>query len=139
MFIALLSVLNAFLFIFTSTHIEFNRLLTHGETLQSDFWNSWSSFIINGNMKYIGYVFLFTALIIILLTLFKKRKYDEYQVNVLGRCIMLAGLVTLLLLPIALIIILSDPNYAVATILFLLTAQWTSVLIMDIVYTVKYM
>ena len=37
MFISLMSAVYSFLFIFTSNHIEFLRLLSNSDTLQSDF------------------------------------------------------------------------------------------------------
>lgn len=136
--ISLVSAFYALLFIFTSNHVEFIRLFSHSKTLTSDFWNSWSTFIQNGNMKYIGYVIIALTLTIIFLTVFRKQKYDEYQVNILAKGFIAAGVITILMLPFALLLVLSDNNYSIETLFLLLTVQWLGVLIVDLIYTAKY-
>lgn len=137
LFISIVSILYACIFIFTSNHIEFVRLLSHSNTLNG-FWNSWSNFIANGNMKYIGYIIIALAIAIVILTLFRKQKYDEYQVDILVQGLIAAGIITILLLPVALLLILSDPNYAIETMFLLLTIQWVGTLIVDLIYMAKY-
>lgn len=63
LFVVLLSVFHAFIFIFTTNHPEFHRLLAEKNTLQG-FWNEYSAFVAAGNMKYIGYLLLFLSLVI---------------------------------------------------------------------------
>lgn len=138
-FIGLMSAIYSFLFIFTSNHIEFLRLLPNTNTLQSDFWNGWSAFIREGNMKYIGYVIIILTLIILISILFKPtKKYDEYQISILSKCLIVAGLLTILMIPIVMIQILSDPSYAIVTIFLFAVIQWVSVLIIDMIYVIKY-
>lgn len=137
LFISVISAFCALLFIFTSNHVEFIRLFSHSKTLNSDFWNSWSTFIQNGNMKYIGYVIIALTIAIIFLTVFRKQKYDEYQVNILAKGFITAGIITVLMLPIALLLVLSDRNYAIETMFLLLTIQWIGVLVVDLIYTAK--
>jgi hypothetical protein len=136
--VSVVSAIYAFIFIFTANHIEFVRLLSHANTLNSSFWNSWSAFIIKGGMKYIGYAILAITAAIVALTIFRKRKYDEYQVNILARGFIIAGVITVLLLPVALILVLSDKNYAIESMFLLLTIQWLGVLAVDLVYAVKH-
>ena len=88
-------------------------------------------------MKYIGYAILAITAAIVALTIFRKRKYDEYQVNILARGFIIAGVITVLLLPVALILVLSDKNYAIESMFLLLTIQWLGVLTVDLVYAVK--
>lgn len=137
LFVSFVSALYACLFIFTSNHVEFVRLLTHSNTL-SDFWNSWSAFIANGNMKYVGYIIIALAITIVILTLFRKQKYDEYQVNILAKGLIAARIIAILFLPVALILVLSDPNYVIETMFLLLTIQWIGTLIVDLIYSAKY-
>src|SRR5690554_3946212 len=93
LFIGLMSAIYSFLFIFTSGHIEFLRLLSKSKTLQSDFWNIWSDFIRAGNMKHIGYIIIALTLIIFLLMIFKRvEKYDEYQISILSKSLITAGI-----------------------------------------------
>ena len=137
-FIGVMSAIYSFIFIFTSNHIEFLRLLSNTNTLQSDFWNGWAAFIRGGNMKYIGYAIIILTLIILISVLSKARKrYDEYQISILSKCLIVVGLLTILMIPIFMIQILSDPSYAIETIFLFGVVQWVSVLIMYTIYVIK--
>lgn len=138
MFISLMSAVYSFLFIFTSNHIEFLRLLSNSDTLQSDFWNGWSDFIKVGNMRYIGYAIIILTLVILLIMLIKPtKKYDEYQISILSKSLVVAGVLSILIIPIIMIMILSDPNYAIETIFLFAVIQWFVVLVTDIIYVIK--
>lgn len=78
------------------------------------------------------------AIIVLALTIFRKQAYDEYQINILSKFLMVSGLITILVLPLVLILILSDPNYAIETVLLFLTIQWLGVLVVDLIYLIKY-
>jgi len=138
-FVSLLSICYASIFIITSGHMEFTRLLSHSKTLKSDFWNGWSAFIEAGNMKYIGYLILVLAAIIALLAIAKRKKYDEYQTNILFRCFGVIGIFTVFMLPLILLLILSDRNYAIEFLFFLLTLQWLGFLITDTICLIKFL
>lgn len=138
MFISLMSAVYSFLFIFTSNHIEFLRLLSNSDTLQSDFWNGWSDFIKAGNMRYIGYAIIILTLVILLIMFIKPtKKYDEYQRSILSKSLVVAGVLSILIIPIIMIMILSDPNYAIETIFLFAVIQWFVVLVTDIIYVIK--
>lgn len=137
-FIIIMSTVYSFLFIFTSDHIEFLRLTSKSKTLQSDFWNGWSDFIREGNMKYLGYIIIGLTIIILLLMIFKRiKKYDEYQVSILSRSLIIAGVLSIISVPIIMILLLSDPNYAIETIFLFSVIQWFGVLISDLIYVVN--
>ena len=128
----------SFLFIFTSNHIEFLRLLSNSDTLQSDFWNGWSDFIKAGNMRYIGYAIIILTLVILLIMFIRPtKKYDEYQRSILSKSLVVAGVLSILIIPIIMIMILSDPNYAIETIFLFAVIQWFVVLVTDIIYVIK--
>lgn len=138
LFVGLMSAVYSFLFIFTSNHIEFLRLLSKSKTLQSNFWNGWSDFIRAGNMKYLGYIILGLTLVILVLMLFKRtKKYDEYQVNILSRSLLVAGVLSIMMIPIIMIMLLSDPNYTIETIFLFASVQWGGVLVSDLTYVIK--
>jgi hypothetical protein len=133
-----MSAIYSFLFIFTSNHIEFLGLLSKPETLNSPFWNEWSEFIRAGNMKYIGYLIILLTIIIFVLALFKKTKnFDEYQISILSKSLIVAGLLSILMIPIIMILILSDTNYTIATMFLFVTIQWVSVLIVYLIYILR--
>ena len=113
-------------------------MLANG-TLQSPFWNSWSSFIEAGNMKYLGYTMIALTVIILFTMLIKKQKrYDEYQLSILKKLLVIVGIVSLIMLPIVLLILLSDPNYLIETLFLFAAIQAFSVLLSNLVYTFKY-
>ena len=134
-FIGFMSAIYSFLFIFTSNHIEFLRLFSKKKTLQSDFWNGWSDFIRAGNMRYIGYAIIILTLIILLLMLLKRTKnYDEYHLSMLSKSLIIAGVLSILVIPIIMILIMSDPSYTIETIFLFAVVQWLGVLTADLVY-----
>ncbi len=128
----------AIVFILTTTHLEFERILNHCQTLDSAFWNSWSMFLRQGKLKYVGYIYIAAAICIIILSFIRKKNYDEYQVGILTTSFIATGFVLLLLFPTALLLVLSDPNYAVETILFLIVLHWSVFLIANLIYAVKW-
>lgn len=79
----------------------------------------------------------FLALIIVIISFIRKRDYDEYQTGILEKGIMVMGIVMVLLFPIALILVLSDPLYCIETLMFLVVAHWFIVLVADLIYVIK--
>lgn len=136
--VSAISLIYAAIFILTNGHLEFERMLNHGQTLNSSFWNGWAAFLRQGNLMYIGYVYIAITVFIVILSVLRKRGYDEYQAGILTTGFVSAGLVLLLLFPVALILVLSDPNYAIETILFLIVAHWSAFLIADLAYAVRW-
>ena len=126
------------LFYFTANHMELNSMLANG-TLNSSFWNGLTQFIGAGNMKYVSYIMLLLLAVFLAVTLFKQQKrYDEYQMSILTKLIIVAGVVSMIMLPLMFFMVLSDPNYLVETLFLFITVQWLSVLIGNVFYTIKY-
>lgn len=136
--IAVISLFYAAVFILISGHVEFERILNHANTLDCAFWNTWSVFLKQGNMKYIGYAYVAVTLGILAVSFAGKQNYDEYQVSILGKGVMVMGIAMTALFPIALLLVLSDPSYAIETLMFLVVVHWSAVLIADLVYTIKW-
>ena len=139
--ITLLSIFYATIFIITSGHIEFQNILNHGQTLNSAFWNSWARFLQQGNLKYMGYIYSAVAICILVLSFVRKKNYDEYQAGILATSFIITCIVLLLLFPIVLISVMSDPNYAVEaveTLLFLVVSHWSVFLLLNLFYFVKW-
>lgn len=135
--IALFSVFYAVVFIVSSNSIEFTRLLDHSTTLNSGFWNNWSDFLKQGNLQYIGYLYILLAILIIIFSIVKHRSYDEYERSLLGKGILASGIAMMFLLPLCFLLVLSDPNYSIESIVFLIVAHWSIVLIADLVFVIK--
>ncbi len=136
--IAVLSVFYALVLIVTSGHLEFQRVLGHGKTLNSPFWNGWSAFVRQGNLKYVGYGFIAAAICIFLLSLVRKKRYDEYQAGIIATGLIVTGAALLLLFPTALLLIMSDPNYAVEALIFLVVVHWSVFLFVSLICSIKW-
>lgn len=136
--IAAISALYAVMFSLISGHVEFDRILEHANTLNSAFWNAWTVFLKQGNLKYIGYSYLVVTIVIVIASFAKRRNYDEYQTSILGKGIMVMGIALVALFPIALLLVLSDPQYAIETVMFLVVVHWAIVLIADSVLVLQW-
>ena len=136
--ISFISVFYAFIFILITGHLEFKRILEHADTLNSPFWNKWSAFLKQGNIKYIGYVYIALTLAIVILSFIRKRDYDEYQTGILEKGIMVMGAALVLLFPMSFLLVLSDPRYSVETLVFLVVVHWSIVLIADLIYVIRW-
>lgn len=135
--ITVVSIFYALVFIIISGHIEFGRMLNHAETLNSAFWNGWSDFLKQGNMKYIGYLYIVISLVIVIISIVRKKDYDEYQTGILEKGIIVMGIALMFLFPIALLLVLSDSSYCIETMMFLIVVHWSVVLIVDLIYVIR--
>lgn len=134
----LITAFYALVFILTSGHMEFERMLHHTDTLNHAFWNAWSAFLTQGSLKYIGYAYLVLAAAIVILSLVRKQNYDEYQVGILEKGFLVSGIVMVCLFPAALLLVFSDANYAVEALTLLVVLHWSAVLIADLAYVIKW-
>ena len=136
--IAVISLFYAAMFSLVSGHAEFDRILDHANTLDSAFWNAWTVFLKQGNLKYIGYAYIAVTLVIVIASFAKGRNYDEYQASIFGKGIMVMGIALLALFPIAFLLVLSDPQYAIETVMLLVVVHWSIVLIVDSVLVLQW-
>lgn len=104
----------------------------------NSFWNSWTIFLLKGNLKYLGYIYILLAFAVVTLSFTRKRDYDEYQTGILEKGLVIAGIVMILIFPLALLLVLSDSNYSIETLVFLVVSHWTTVLIADLSYVIKW-
>lgn len=134
----IISLIYGAIFILISGNPEFEGMLNHSNTLNSTFWNNWSSFLRQGDLKYIGYLYIALAVCMITLSFLRKKNYDEYQAGILSGSLVSTGLFLLFLFPITLLLVLSDPNYAVEAVLLLIVAHWSVFLMTNLIYAVKW-
>ncbi len=135
-FISFLSCIYAFIFIITASHMEFNRLFKNTHVLNG-FWRDFAEFIKVGNMKYIGYITLLLVFIIMILSLFKKGVYDEYQTAILLKGLTIAGFVSIILTPILIISVVSVPQSAIPTAFLFVLIQWVPLVVCDVVFLIR--
>ncbi len=135
--ITIISAFYAFVFILSSGHLEFERILNHSMTLNSTFWNAWNAFLKQGNLKYIGYSYIVLTAAIIVISVTRKPDYDEYQTGILEKGLMVSGIAMVFLFLLAFLLILSDHGYAVELITFLVVAHWSVLLVADLTFVIK--
>lgn len=128
--VTVFSLFYAITFIICSNSVEFISLLNHATTLNSDFWNSWSNFLKQGNLQYIGYVYIVLVVMIVILSILKNYKTNNQPFNLKGLSV--SGAITMFLVPICFLLVLSDPNYSIETATLFVVLHWSVVLIVDV-------
>ena len=106
-----ISLFYGLVFVFISRTEAFKGLLGNGVTVQSKFWNTWNAFLKAGNHRYICYAFLALGAVIVLLTLIRRREYDEYQTGILEKCLILSAVASFFGIPYLLLMVLGDLCY----------------------------
>ncbi|UYZ22471.1 hypothetical protein [Mesobacillus jeotgali] len=89
-------------------------------------------------MRFIGYLIIRLSAVIIVFILVKRTKeFDEYQVSILAKSLLVAGFLSIMMIPFLLIMLLSDPNYSTETIFLFATIQWLGVLVSYLFFVVR--
>jgi hypothetical protein len=137
-FISLFTSFYSFILIITSEHIEFQRILyfTKAKAANSNNLSRWGEFLYNGNQKYIGMGMIALTVLIIVLLVLRKSPYDEYHVEILSKCFLLAGLITICLVAILFFLILSEPIAIVEKINLFVILHWMSMLVADLIFII---
>lgn len=90
-------------------------------------------------MRYVGYGIIgLTIAILLLMVLKSARAYDEYQMSILAKSLIVAGILSIIMLPVLLVMLLSDTNYTVETIFLFGVVQWFSILFTELFHVVRY-
>lgn len=138
-FITIISLIYSLIFFTLSGHVEYTRIADHVQTLDSGLWNFIKTITVSGNIKYFSIPILVLATLIIFINFFKRRiKYDEFQFSIILKSLAISGIITIIAMPIMLILILSDRNYALEVIFLFSFIQWIAILISDFIFTLKY-
>ena len=138
--VLLVSAFYALVFHVTAGNPEFTGMLGYDPaktglpTLQSPFWNGWSVFLRQGSHRFVGYGFLAAAGLIWILSVLRRREFDEYQTGILEKGLAASGAVLLFVVPLWLLLTLGDPCYIVEYAMLAATVHWTSLLLSDLVF-----
>ncbi|MDD4729733.1 MAG: hypothetical protein PHN55_13430 [Dysgonamonadaceae bacterium] len=137
-FVSLFTSFYAFILIFTSKHIEFQNILyyTKAKAANSNNLSIWGEFLYNGNQKYIGMAMIVLTVLIIILLVLRKNLYDEYHVEILSKCFLAAGFITICLVAIFFFLILSEPTAIVEKITLFVILHWMSMLVADLIFII---
>lgn len=134
--ISLFTAFYALIFIITSKHIEFSRLMYYSrENHNSDsFLESWSAFLDAGYHAYIAYALIAVTVLIVIFLSLRRRAYDEYHTSLLIQCLIVALMLTLIAVAVFFLLILSDANGIVEKFTLFITIHWATVVLADLVY-----
>lgn len=133
--ISLFTAFYALIFIITSGHIEFERLLYYNRTPgASPFWTGWSNFLAAGHHAYIAYALIAVTILVALMLTFRRHSYDEYHIAHLLQCLAVAVVLTLMAIALFYLIILSDPQGIVEKFTLFIVVHWTTVALADLVF-----
>ena len=98
----------------------------------SDSW--WGTFIRNGGMGWIGLGMLAVAVAVDILSVWRRKNYDEYQILALERLMLLSGLLAVLLLPLSLLLLIFAPQHGIEGMLALLLLHWLILVLLELWY-----
>lgn len=128
-YVALITAVYAAIFIVSS---EFT---TNYETLLSNSW--WASFIASKGIKFVGVGMIGIAIVIDILSALRRKKYDEYQVIVLEKVLLINGFFAAILFPLSLFALVFAPTYFVEITFGFILLQWVVIVIIEISYLIK--
>lgn len=133
--ISMFTVFYGLIFIVTSGHIEFKRLLYYSRSTSIyPFWTDWSRFLASGHHIYIAYALIAITVLIVLMLLFRRRPYDEYHVANLIQCLAAATILTLIAIAGFYLMVLSDSNGIIEKFTLFIVIHWATVVLADLVY-----
>ncbi len=135
-FVSLFSFYYACILIITSNHIDFQRTLyyTKAKAANSHYLSKWGEFLYNGNQKFFGFAMIAMTVLIIILLILRKNVYDEYHVEILNKCFLTAGLITIIFVAIFFFLVLSEPIAIVEKIMLFVILHWISMLVADFIF-----
>lgn len=129
-FITFMSLIYGGMYLAISDHMEFESILPPMNSANLWFWNRWIEALYGGVLHYLGWgILASTAVILILSFTSRSQKLDEYQGTILTKAVIGAGFLSIILSPLLIIGLLSEPFFAIPLILFAVTLVWCFVLV----------
>ena len=106
-----------------------NRTLVEGSLLAS-----WSRFLAAGHHRYIACAMIAITLFLVVLLLARRRTYDEYHVERLTTCLVIAMFLTLVAIAMLFLLMLYYPSGIVEMLTFFIVVHWVTVVLADLIY-----
>ncbi len=134
--ISLFTAFYGLIFIVTSGHIEFKRMLYYSGAKHhaNSFWEGWSDFLAAGNHVLIAYAMIAITILVVALLVLRRRPYDEYHTSLLSQCLAVAVVLTLIAIAIFYLMVLSDPNGIIEKFTLFIVIHWSTVVLADLVF-----
>ncbi len=130
LYLAIITASYAAVLIISSEHVSVGMNFFSGSV--------WSEFIMQGNLKHVGLGMIGVTVLVDFCSALRLKRFDEYHTSILGKNLILNGMLAVLLLPIALCIFIAAPEYFVETVFALLIFQWFVIVVIDITNLIRY-
>ena len=121
--------------VYAAIFIVSSEYTTNYETLLSNSW--WAYFIASKGIKFVGVGMIGIAIVIDILSALRRKKYDEYQVIVLEKVLLINGFFAAILFPLSLFALVFAPTYFVEITFGFILLQWVVIVIIEISYLIK--
>jgi hypothetical protein len=126
------------IFIGTSGHKEFQSILYYIGASRIDpkdtFWGSWSLFLADGHHQYIAYAMIALTVVVVVLLLTNRRPYDEYHVEILITCLVVALILIIGGIALFYLAVFSVSNGIVEKFTLFIVVHWACVVLSDLAY-----
>ena len=110
------------------------RLLVGTGESQNPFWQAWDGFLLARGHQYLAIVLLILTALAIVILLRHRSVYDEYHTAILLRCLATAIVLALAAIGGFFALILLDPVGIVSKLMLMVSINWASVVLADLVY-----
>lgn len=120
--------------IYAAVFIVSSEFTDSYSSLLSGSW--WASFITSQSMKFVGIGMIGGAIAVDILSAFRKRGYDEYQIVVLEKVFLFNGMFTAVAFPLSLAVLALAPAYFVEAVFALVLVQWAVMMTTELLYLI---
>lgn len=87
--------------------------------------------------RYIGLAMIAATMLVTTVSMLRRKKYDEYQVNILGKILIINGLISTLLFPCSILFLTFVAGFYTEALFTTMLLQWLVILFQEIIYLVK--
>jgi len=112
------------------------RLLIDAGESQRSFWQAWDAFLLANGHRWLAIVLLALTALAIMILLQHRSVYDEYHTAILLRCLAAAVMLALAGIGMFFALVLLDPVGIVSKLALMVSVNWTSVVLADLVYLI---
>ncbi|MGI6664426.1 MAG: hypothetical protein ACOX3W_03305 [Christensenellaceae bacterium] len=133
--IGLFSLFYAIIFFWTVHSDAFKAELLYATDIKgSSFLENWSKILFEGQHMVLAYILLVVTVVIIILLLIRKKPYDEYQINILVNCLLIALSLILIVIALFFLFVITNPTNIVEKFMCFISIHWITVVFADLFY-----
>ena len=93
-------------------------------------------YILTERPMYVAWPMIAVTVLIVIMLLTRRRKYDEYHIAILSNCLIAALVLTMIAIAVFYIIILVDPIAVENKYGYFIDTHWITVVLSDLIYVV---